>query len=70
LNPFQASAKDLDPFALPTETRGRYLMLIAAMVALAWQSAGVMAPGLVPTAEDLRAAQTSGEELLELAEAQ
>jgi len=70
LNPFHTSAKDLDPFALPTETRGRYLMLIAAMVALAWGSAGVMAPGLVPTADDFRAAQTSGEELLEVVEAQ
>lgn len=37
----------LDPFALPTETEGRYRMLIAAALVLVWGAASYATPGLV-----------------------
>lgn len=44
---------DLDPFALPAETRGRFRMLLAAALVLTWGIAADLAPGLVLTGSDL-----------------
>lgn len=38
----------LDPFVLPTETEGRYRMLIAAALVLVWSAAALTTPGLAP----------------------
>lgn len=43
----------LDPFALPTETRGRYRILIAAALIVAWGSAVFVTPGLAERPERL-----------------
>ncbi|MFP3939284.1 MAG: hypothetical protein ACLF0P_03160 [Thermoanaerobaculia bacterium] len=44
---------ELDPFALPTETDGRFRMLVAAALVLAWGTAAAVAPGLVISDRDL-----------------
>ncbi len=52
-----APIRDLDPFSLPTETRGRYWMLITAMVLFAWGAAGLVAPSLKVTEKELQEAR-------------
>ncbi len=52
-----APITDLDPFSLPTETRGRFWMLITAMLFLTWSAAGLVAPGLAVTDQELQAAR-------------
>lgn len=54
----------LDPFALPTETHGRYRMLVAAALVLAWSAARYATPGLVLTPAD-RVAAPEHEVLME-----
>ena len=42
----------LDPFALPTETEGRYRMLVAAALLVAWSAASYATPGLLLEPEE------------------